>query len=1351
MRGRISLLILLLLVSPAALAMPAALIYVGSLIVSEYVIAGIILIVVGTVWGQAEQRKKEREMQAAARASYNAALKERTATVMESDQPHVYVYGKNVVVGSQIVDVLTSGDRDQYHHLVCVHADHESEAILDVAINGKWLGVLVEGDPDPTKNGNVTQGDFLHQPPVNATEYKSGTVFNLAHTPMLDSLGADSLVLTWLRSTSDGTDEVEMPYTRVGTEVTVTASHAFTCSYQWQDSIPRVRVIKRLGASATPADAVTMAECPTEYTATCTLDEKTATIIRLDLDCPEFQGGVPTVLVKMNGKKVHDVRAPAFPADTPACSSNNALCIADYLMSPMCGVPYTDLPLDDYIAAANVCEPISGCTYSQSGTTVTVSKAAHGLAAGDLREMQILTGNAISGHYRITGATSDTFTYTAATSLTTSGNATVAGLYTLNGTVRADQNQGQVLEAMAQSMAGTICSINWSIRAGVWAAPVMALEHSDVVGDFSWASGSAESDLYNGVKGQFLSAANNYVATDFTPYQVDAYVTADKGELWTNIDFTFTDDVTRIHNICRIMTEDQRNAFSVQADFSYKAWKLEYGDRITFTSPFLGQTSKIYRVVDKKIGIRQAVSLKLKEDAAEIWDQDDAVLEDATPNTNLPNPFAIAPLASLACSSGTAVLLLQADGTIVSRILAQWPLASTQAVVHGGLIDVEWKRFGSDIWQKTQIGGDATQVYLSPAQDGAFYNVRARTVNAYLNIKSDWIYATHQVIGKTELPTPVTSITATPDSQGVTLVWEEIVDPDRKDYLICDDSGGAQVWKAYAGSSAPLPAASAGVHTYRIKSRDTSKLVSLTEATCALTIYAPSAPSLSSAIKDGMIYLTWNDCAATHQVKNYEVRHGASWAAGTFVGRADAQSLRITPDWTGARTFWVSGIDLAGNTGSAGSLAVTVNAADIPVLTGVFEGDSAKLSWTKPASTLPIDIYELRYGASWAAGVSLGTFRVTAHALKAEWLGARTFWVAAIDIAGNTGTPDSLEMTVTAAAAPEITTQIIDNNVLLYWTLVAGTLPTVTYELRKGATWAAAELIGTKSGGFTSVFETQSGSYTYWVAAIDSAGNPGSPGSLSATVSQPPDYVLQSDYDSTFGGTLSNMAPHGDADGSLIVPVNSTETFAAHFTAHGWATPQAQIDAGYPIYIQPNATSGYYEETKDYGAVLGSNKITITLTSAAVTGTVAKSCKISVSADGSAWTDYDGVWQVYATNFRYVKVRITFTASGTTDLLEVSALNIRLDTKLKTITAMVSCVSSDSGGTIVYLTDDWTSGGNKLFVDVDAIVLTAGGTTPVTAVYDFTDTTNPLSLKILLFDNAGARVTGTCSMTVRGF
>ena len=335
----------------------------------------------------------------------------------------------------------------------------------------------------------------------------------------------------------------------------------------------------------------------------------------------------------------------------------------------------------------------------------------------------------------------------------------------------------------------------------------------------------------------------------------------------------------------------------------------------------------------------------------------------------------------------------------------------------------------------------------------------------------------------------------------------------------------------------------------------------------------------------------------------------------------------------------------------------------------------------------------------------------------------------------------SVDVTVLAPSQPTITPQVVDNNVLLRWNDCTATLPVDTYELRRGADWATAALIGTKSGRFTSVFETAGGTYTYWLAAIDSGGNYGTPGSVTVVVNQPPDYVLKLTQNSTWSGTKTNAI--FDESGFLLLGVNPTETFEDHFTARSWTTPQQQIDAGYAYWLMPSTSTAAYEETVDYGAVVASSKVAQTLTSTVVTGTFAMTPQISVrKLVTDAWTDYSGVDQVYATDFRYLKFRYDFTSAGGDDLALLTSLNYRLDSKLRSDFGAGTANSGDSGGTSVTF--------NFAFVDVEAISVTPSGTTPRIAIYDFVDAPNPTTFKVLLFDTSGNRVSGGFSWSARG-
>lgn len=67
----------------------------------------------------------------------------------------------------------------------------------------------------------------------------------------------------------------------------------------------------------------------------------------------------------------------------------------------------------------------TGATYSQSGTTVTVNKTAHGFVPGRNVYLLVADGGLPSGGYTVATAATDSFTVTAAASATLSGNVTI--------------------------------------------------------------------------------------------------------------------------------------------------------------------------------------------------------------------------------------------------------------------------------------------------------------------------------------------------------------------------------------------------------------------------------------------------------------------------------------------------------------------------------------------------------------------------------------------------------------------------------------------------------------------------------------------------------------------------------------------------------------------------------------------------------------------------------------------------------------------------------------------------------------------------------------------------------------
>lgn len=416
--------------------------------------------------------------------------------------------------------------------------------------------------------------------------------------------------------------------------------------------------------------------------------------------------------------------------------------------------------------------------------------------------------------------------------------------------------------------------------------------------------------------------------------------------------------------------------------------------------------------------------------------------------------------------------------------------------------------------------------------------------------------------------------------------------------------------------------------------------------------------------------------------------------------------------------------------------------ADVTGLTATIGLSTIHLSW----NAVPIENhmqYEVRTGDDWDSAEYVGTTLSTFMEVDPVSAGSTTWLVKALDRQGKYSiNPDSFTLTIGLPSAPDLTVQVIDNNVLLSWTASVSAQPILTYEIREGGTsWDTATMIGTKTGLFTSVFEQVAGNFTYWVAAIDIAGNIGPADSVTAYVSSPPDYVLKNNFISTLNGTVSNAKLDQK---KIVLPIDTTTTFQTHFTAQSWASPQDQVDAGFERFIEKSLSSGYYEEVFDTGSVLAAAKITAAINVSTVDGAPTAQMDISTSPDNVTYTAFTNVSSVYGTSFRWIKVRYTVSSSGGDDLQTINGLQVRVELKLKSDFGSLACLAADSGGT--------TATFNNAFLNVVAINATPQGSGVVAfAVVNFAGGANPTTFKIQLYNASGTRVNGTAHWEARGY
>lgn len=150
------------------------------------------------------------------------------------------------------------------------------------------------------------------------------------------------------------------------------------------------------------------------------------------------------------------------------------------------------------------------------------------------------------------------------------------------------------------------------------------------------------------------------------------------------------------------------------------------------------------------------------------------------------------------------------------------------------------------------------------------------------------------------------------------------------------------------------------------------------------------------------VRFTWN-AVTDIDLKEYEIRLGASWASGTVIAKVDGTSHLHKVLAAGSYTYRIRAKDTSGNySASDSTTAVTISAPE-PVENLSIQSIDEKIliDWTAPATQLPISHYKVYRGATFGTatllGQATGTFLIYMETLGGQF----TYWVTAVDTGGN--------------------------------------------------------------------------------------------------------------------------------------------------------------------------------------------------------------------------------------------------------------------------------------------------------------------------------------------------------------
>ncbi len=424
------------------------------------------------------------------------------------------------------------------------------------------------------------------------------------------------------------------------------------------------------------------------------------------------------------------------------------------------------------------------------------------------------------------------------TDITLSGGGT-ENKYETHGIVYNDIAPMNIIENMLTSCVGILSYTNgkFVLKGGQYVSPTMSLDEDDFISQINLQTKQSRKELFNTVKGIFTSDETNFQPSDYPMVTSSTFVDADGETIFADIDLPFTKSSAMAQRIAKITLFKNRQQMVLSAKLSMKGFKLQVGDTVQVSNTRLGFTNKVFEVAEwvfdsgtENIGI----NVILKETASSVYDWNAEESAFVLDNTTLPRPEDV---------SVPAIVV-----TDELRIYAETPITVLKVVCSSSQgttneFEVEAKNTNETGAEFITLGRSKGNIFeLVNAQDGAIYEVRARSINAF-NVHSEFTTTSHEVIGKTAPPSDVTNFSTNVIGDFVHLNWTPISDLDLSHYVIrhtSDTSSATFQEGSIVAKKVGKPANSivlpAQTGTYMIKAIDVINLESVNATKSAIIL-----------------------------------------------------------------------------------------------------------------------------------------------------------------------------------------------------------------------------------------------------------------------------------------------------------------------------------------------------------------------------------------------------------------------------------------------------------------------------------------------------------------------------------
>ncbi len=431
-----------------------------------------------------------------------------------------------------------------------------------------------------------------------------------------------------------------------------------------------------------------------------------------------FSAGIPNISAIVRGKKdIYDPRT-----GERGYTNNWALCVADYVTDDLgIGAPWDEINEDELIASANVCDEDVA------------------IADGDMEKR-----------------------------------------YTVNGTIKTSETPKSVLEDIVSAGAGAAVwsGGQWLILAGYFRTPdTVAITEDMLVGPVRVQTRRSRADLFNAVRGTYISPVNDWQATDLPVLESDAYRDEDSGDrVYTDFEYKYTTSTPAGQRLMKIALLKCRQQIAVTLQCNLSAMRYRAGAVIPLTLPRFGWDRKLFEVVNWTLALRDngtlGVDLIVQETDASVWDwsTSEEQIVDPAPNTNLPRPWNVAmPGAPVVTEEKYQT---RAGTGIKAKAVLTWTPSATATVTE---YQVEMSTHGTDVWEilpRTSVNTYTVYDVVPGTYDFRVKALTSMSSSAYSAV-STW-----EISGLLDKPQPLTGLTIASAGTLAILQWDQSDDLD---------------------------------------------------------------------------------------------------------------------------------------------------------------------------------------------------------------------------------------------------------------------------------------------------------------------------------------------------------------------------------------------------------------------------------------------------------------------------------------------------------------------------------------------------------------------------------------------